>query len=279
MNYIKRIKIKYQKNGFWELICYFLNKVGIKAGFKFSLINKKILLYKKIYKISKNKVVDGLYKSLILPENYNWNKGNTDLTAKLLGCYEEQVQEKIVEIKKKYNLKYLIVFGAGEGFHALGLMKKKIFYKAYLFEKDAITRNILIKNAKINRIKNINIFTNANFSIMDNFLEKKLQKKTLYLVDIEGEEFNLFNKKNLNYYKFSHLIVENHENFIKNSKLKNKFFKLINNNFNITYLNNGSRNPFKFKKLDFLNDDERWLIMSENRPYKMNWLILNPKSN
>ena len=64
---------------------------------------------------------------------------------------------------------------------------------------------------------------------------------------------------------------------IKNSKLKNIFFKLINKNFNVNYLENGSRNPHKFKYLDFLNDDEKWIIMSENRPCAMNWLILSPK--
>ena len=48
-------------------------------------------------------------------------------------------------------------------------------------------------------------------------------------------------------------------------------------NFNVNYLENGSRNPHKFKILDFLNDDEKYLIMSENRPCTMNWLILSPK--
>jgi hypothetical protein len=97
---------------------------------------RKFNLYKKIEKITKHKVVNGYYKSLILSKNYNWNKDDVDLSPKLLGCYEEQVQEKIIELKKKNNLKYLVVFGASEGFHALGLMKNKFFNKAYIFEKD-----------------------------------------------------------------------------------------------------------------------------------------------
>ena len=104
-----------------------------------------------------------------------------------------------------------------------------------------------------------------------------MQQKTLFLIDIEGEEFNILNKKNLPYYKNSYLIIENHQDFIENSKLKNIFFKLINKNFNVNYLENGSRNPHKFKILHFLNDDEKYLIMSENRPCTMNWLILSPK--
>jgi hypothetical protein len=237
---------------------------------------KKINLYKKISKITKHKVVNGYYKSLILSKNYSWNKYNVDLSSKLLGCYEEQVQEKIIQIKKKNNLKYLVVFGASEGFHALGLIKNKFFSKAFIFEKDDQSRKILINNSKINKIKKINIFAEADFSSIASFLNKN-GKKTLFLIDIEGEEFNILNKKNLPYYQNSFLIIENHANLIKNSKLKNIFFKLINKNFNVNYLENGSRNPHKFKYLDFLNDDEKWIIMSENRPCTMNWLILSPK--
>ena len=97
-------------------------------------------------------------------------------------------------------------------------MKNKFFNKAYIFEKDNRTRNLLIKNSLINKIKNINIFSEANFYCIANFLKKNCNK-TLFLIDIEGEEFNILNKKNLPYYKNSYLIIENHQDFIENSKL------------------------------------------------------------
>jgi len=276
MNYLKKIYIKYEKDGIWRIVSILLKKIGIKTTYTSFMHKKKFNLYKKISKITKHKVVNGYYKSLILSKNYSWNKYNVDLSSKLLGCYEEQVQEKIIQIKKKNNLKYLVVFGASEGFHALGLIKNKFFSKAFIFEKDDRSRKILINNSKINKIKKINIFAEADFSSIASFLNKNA-KKTLFLVDIEGEEFNILNKKNLPYYQNSFLIIENHANLIKNSKLKNIFFKLINKNFNVNYLENGSRNPHKFKYLDFLDDDEKWIIMSENRPCAMNWLILSPK--
>jgi hypothetical protein len=48
--------------------------------------------------------------------------------------------------------------------------------------------------------------------------------------------------------------------------------------FKVKILNDGSRNPNLLKKLENLNDDEKWLLMSENRPSRMNWIILIPKS-
>lgn len=279
MNYLKRIYIKYERDGIWRVISILLKKLNINTTYSSFIHKKKVLLYKKISEITKHKVIDGYYKSLTLSKNYNWNKVDIDLSPKLLGCYELQVQEKIIKLQKINNLKYLVVFGASEGFHALGLMKNKFFRKAYIFEKDDKTRDILIKNSKINKIKKIKIFSEANFSVIANFLNKKEQQKTLFLIDIEGEEFNILNEKNLPFYKNSHLIIENHQDFIKNLKLKKIFFKLIYENFNVSCLYNGDRNPHKFKDLYFLNDDEKYLIMSENRPCTMNWLILSPKYN
>jgi len=279
MNYVKRIYIKYQKDGIWRVVSFLLKKIKIQTKYSSFIHKKKTLLAKDIIKLTKCIVGSGYYKSLKLKGDYNWNKDNIDISSKLLGCYEQQVQEKIIELKNKYKLKYLINFGAGEGFHALGLIKNNYFRKALCFEIDKLTRNILIDNIKINKInKKILIFSKANFKDIANNLNAIKLKRSLFLVDIEGEEFNLFNQKNLIYYKNSFLIIENHQNFFKNKKIKNVFFKLINKNFNVKILNDGGRNPNLIKKLENLNDDEKWLLMSENRPSRMNWIILIPKS-
>jgi hypothetical protein len=279
MNYVKRIYIKYQKDGIWRVVSFLLKKIKIQTKYSSFIHKKKTLLAKDIIKLTKCIVGSGYYKSLKLKGDYNWNKDNIDISSKLLGCYEQQVQEKIIELKNKYKLKYLINFGAGEGFHALGLIKNNYFRKALCFEINKLTRNILFGNIKINKInKKILIFSKANFKDIANNLNAIKLKRSLFLVDIEGEEFNLFNQKNLIYYKNSFLIIENHQNFFKNKKLKNVFFKLINKNFNVKILNDGGRNPNLIKKLENLNDDEKWLLMSENRPCRMNWIILIPKS-
>lgn len=279
MNYVKRIYIKYQKDGIWRVVSLLLKKIGIQTKYSSFIHKKKTFLAKNIIRLTKCIVDYGYYKSLKLKEDYNWNKNNIDISSKLLGFYEQQVQEKIIELKNKYKLKYLINFGASEGFHALGLIKNSYFHKALCFEMDKTTKNILIDNIKINKInKKILVFSRANFKDITNNLNTVQLKKSLFLVDIEGEEFTLFNKKNLIYYKNSFLIIENHENFFKNKKLKAIFFKLINKNFKVEILNDGGRNPNLIRKLENLNDDEKWLLMSENRPSRMNWIILIPKS-
>jgi len=277
MNYFKRIYIKYEKDGIWRIISLLLKKIKIQTKYSSLIDKKKYLLAKDIIKLTKCVVCNGYYKSLKLKAGEKNNR--IDISSKLLGFYEQQVQEKIIELQKKYKIKYLINFGAEEGFHALGLVKNNYFRKALCFEIDKLTRSKLIDNIKINKIsKKILVFSQANFKDIVNNLNSTQLKKTLFLVDIEGEEFNLFNKKNLIYYKNSFLIIENHQNFFKNKKLKNDFFEIINKNFKVKILNDGARNPNIIERLETLNDDEKWLLMSENRPFRMNWIVLTPKS-
>ena len=47
--------------------------------------------------------------------------------------------------------------------------------------------------------------------------------------------------------------------------------------FNLEILENGARNPYLIPEIKDLDDDERWLIVSEGRKLSMNWLIFTPK--
>ena len=67
------------------------------------------------------------------------------LSPKLLGIYEEQVQNKIIQLKKDHNLKYMVNFGSGEGYHAIGLLKNNYFEKCICFEIDKNTKGYLKK--------------------------------------------------------------------------------------------------------------------------------------
>ena len=48
--------------------------------------------------------------------------------------------------------------------------------------------------------------------------------------------------------------------------------------FNLEILNNGSRNPYEIAEIKYFDDDEKWLLVSENRKQTMNWLIFIPKN-
>ena len=278
MNFIRKVNSiipTYQKHGLDGLIFELLKNLKLNTKFVSIIDKKKYVIEKKIIKISNKTILGGLYKSTKLTCQTHWQ--GFDISSKLLGLYEEQVQNKIVYLKKKFGLEYLINFGSGDGYHLVGLIKNDYFKKGLAFEINEYGRKQIEENLKINNLKQkVGIFKEANFDEIKNEINSVQLKKTLYLVDIEGGEFELFNEKNIDAFRDSYLIIENHD-FLSDQNKVNKFLNLMDKYFHLEILNNGTRNPFLIPEIKDLDDDERWLIVSEGRKRSMNWFIFTPK--
>ena len=271
MNYFQRIKAKLDKDGLEHVISYFLKKIGYKTKYSSLAEKKKVLLSKKVYKITKGKTVFGLYTGTRF-------KYYTNCANKLTGQFEEQVQEAIFKIKKNYHLNFLINFGAGEGFHTIGPIRNRWFSRAIAFENDIKEKKILLENIKINKCNNkIKVLNDANFEDVNKNLSKKDLKKTLFLVDIEGEEFRLFIQKNINHFRNSFLLIECHDFYIKDKKIVKNFYNLLNKYFKTEIIYSSSRNPFLVKELNNFTEQDKWLSIIESRQQPIHWIICVPK--
>ena len=276
---IKKLK-KYSKiyciNGFDGVYLYFFNKNIKKTGLNNFIDKKKNILGKKIEKLSNGKILYGPYAGTRFVNEHEWS--NTDLAAKYLGSYELQIQKEITSLSKKFKLNTFVDLGAAEGFHIISLLKKKYFKKGFAFEIQKKSRNLLKKNALKNGVlKKLKIFDKANFYSLKKNLLNINQKKTLFLVDIEGNEYSLFDEDFCDYFAKSFFIIEDHDFNIKDDNLIKVFKKNINKKFNVKIINDISKNPFFFKILKNFNDDEKYLMMSEGRLKTMQWIILFPK--
>lgn len=282
---LSKIKKYYQKEGFYVFIIHFINFFFLKFFRSAIHINTplhkyKIYLVKRIIEISNNRIINGLYKNVYFNFDSGTHWNYFDISSKLIGVYEQQVQLKIIEIQKKFKLKNLVNIGAGEGYHIVSLIKNNYFEKGYAFEINENGQNIIKKNIiKNNIVDRIEVLGEGNFNSIKRNIDTKKISKTLFLIDIEKQELNFFNKNNVNFFKNSFFIIEYHGNinFNKLNAKEKKFFTLIKNNFKLEVVKNSERNPFKLSLLEEFNDDERWLMMSETRPVEMVWLALTPK--
>lgn len=279
MNFLKKIiqtPHLIHNSGFDIFIYKVLSKLGVKLEYHSILERTKYYLEKKIIKLTKKKVILGIYKNLFLNCKCNWP--GFDFSSKLLGVYEEQVQKEIKILASKNNLKTIVQFGSADGYHILGLLKNGIFKNGYAFEMDYKSFKFSVDNKKKNRLGNKLKIINekANFDIVEKYINDKNLKKTLFLIDIEGDEYNLFNENNIKKYLKSFFIIEDH-NFAPHKFKRKNFFNLVKKKFNIYFLNNTSRDPFKYNLIKEFSDDEKWLIMSEGRPHSMRWIVMQPK--
>jgi len=272
---LNKFRHAYSRHGLIGFTNVLLGKIGFKFRFKTPLDKIIFQLGKNIEKLTKNKILGGVYKNTYLEINKNWS--GHDTSSKFLGLYELELQEKINKIQNTKNLKkkYLVNLGAGEGFHLIGLLKKKLFKFGIVFESDEVAKNILKSNLNKNKIKNkVTILDKASSDFLQNNILKKINlNQCLFLIDIEGDEFKVLNNNNLNKLKKSILIIEIHDFYFPSKSL----IKNLNKKFKTQILTTENRNLSKFKILDNFHDTEKWLLVNEGRPKKMEWVVCIPR--
>ena len=99
MNILKKIKSiipTYQKHGIDGLLYAILKNLKINTMYVSIIDKKKFYIGKKIINLSNKEVINGVYKSTKLTCKTHW--GGFEISAKLVGFYEKQVQEKIIFI-------------------------------------------------------------------------------------------------------------------------------------------------------------------------------------
>jgi len=105
---IKKYYALYSAYGLYSAIIIILNNLIYRLVKKRLLLtpieHHKNYLNKKIIKISNSKVMSGKYKSTHLEIKSHWSK--FDFASKLMGLYEEQIQNLIVDIQKKIILNH-----------------------------------------------------------------------------------------------------------------------------------------------------------------------------
>ena len=276
MKKIKKLKEIRSVYGWQGIINKFLRKLRLIEKHDYFLGEKLDKLENEIMKISNNLVLNGHYKDTYLSCKTNWK--SRDNCSKLLGIYESQVQDKIIQEQKKNNLINIVNFGAADGYHILGLIKKGYFENGYAFEIDKITKNYLEENINKNNLDGkIKTFFEANFDIIFKNISDNDLKKTLFLIDIEGQEFELLNESILKRLMHSYLLIENHDFIQSNKNLTNIFQQNIKRFFNIEIIEYSSKNPFQINLLKNFSEIDKWLMMNEGRPQTMHWIYLTPK--
>ena len=95
-NYYKVIKI-FKKYTLIDILFLIFKKLKL-INYNSFIEKRKLKLEKEIISLTKKRVIHGLYKGIHLNCRSNWGVG--DYSSKLLGSYEMQVQEKIIELKK-----------------------------------------------------------------------------------------------------------------------------------------------------------------------------------
>jgi len=249
------------KNATQELIVW-LRRYGTQDR-KLQRIKKK--LSKKYSKDFKDQIQTGLFQGMIFKNN-GW--GCSESFSMLLGTYEIEVQEVIAKICP--NIKNFIDIGAASGYYAVGVSCKFENIITYAFESNKANQKILLKISELNNVT-------SKIKIFDKFIGKipfKLDfANSLFLFDIEGEEYALIDAAFISATAGSHFIIELHGN--DQNKINDLITRFSTGNDISFTTANTNKVLLRMSHFDF-TENELALLASEGRAKHGKWLLVCP---
>lgn len=231
---------------------------------------------KLVYEHYDGRVAFGIHNGLKLRSESVWGGGN-DLASKILGTYEQSIQNTLVQYSGKgYTL---IDVGAADGFYAVGGVFSGAFEEVICFEITSEGRHATPETARLNAVEDkIKILGEATKTNLVEQINSRGQ--CLVLVDIEGAEFALFDSELLAVGSTkADWIIEIHENRAPNGKTSlSELIAMAENWYSTKVIYQAPIDPARYKILHDFNDNMRLLAFSEGRSQAPKWLYLRRKS-
>lgn len=239
---------------------------------------RRALLSEHLHGRFQGAVAYGPLKGFAIDLKQVWG-GLGELGGKLVGFYEREVLDTIFRPGRP-RWRCLVNIGAGDGYYAVGLLKAGAVPMSLCFEADEHARASIAGCAALNGVANrVAIHGRADSGFLHSEAVRGLAlADCLFIVDIEGGEFSLFNDEALALLRHSELIIELHGGFFPDHpNIGNAFVQRLNEVFHCRLLTTTARDPSTIPELNNMNDMDRWLICAEGRPHLMRWVHCLPR--
>jgi hypothetical protein len=226
----------------------------------------------KVAQIFEYRISYGVFKGMNIVPEFTWNKA--DVGAMILGLYEKEV----IQVLEKNPGSTLINLGAGDGYYAIGGVVSGLFQNSIAFEMNPNSRKVIREGLKLNSATNkVRILGEAHKDFWKSLqLPPEMLHGCLVLSDIEGGEFEIFDRPAFEYFKSSIIIIEIHDWVAEGSeKLKDLVFS-SEKTHRAEEIRTTGRDLSAIPEVATFSDSDRWLLCSEGRPILMRWLVFYP---
>jgi hypothetical protein len=223
------------------------------------------------------RVAYGPFAGLQLDPQSWWSAA--DRGGMILGCYEAQVLRVLQSLC--VGARSMVDVGAADGYYAVGAVKAGMVPLAFCFEMSPAGQAVIRSNAAANGVADkIAVAGIADAEFLDWIPEDYWNEDdaSVFLVDIEGAEFDLLTSNVLERLRKSRIIVELHEAKGVSPSEVDALIERAAPHFQCDVITSGPRDPGAIQELAAWSDDDRWLLMSESRSYDMRWLVMTPTS-
>lgn len=239
---------------------------------------RRLALGQRLAAATGNVIQHGPLSGYRLPSISTWREA--DNSAKLLGLYEQEVQNLLAQLAPARRV--LVDLGGADGFYAVGTVAAGLFERSIVYELAAESRaNISAHAAESGVADRVSIHGAADSRFTRQLMASGLElSNCVVLIDIEGCEFEVLTPECLYDLRHSHVIIEVHD-FLRPGTGPAELQTLIEcaqAYFHVTELRTGARDLSPIPLLsDHWTDTDRWLLCSESRAKLMSWLWFSPK--
>ncbi len=206
----------------------------------------------------------GPFRKMLLTNEVIWGTG--DIAAKLLGTYEQELHGAIeCAIGRMPDVVYNV--GAAEGYYAIGFAQRLPDALVIAIDTNPAAQEIISRAASANRVAIISqpVFDSEILACLS------AREHGLIFMDTEGAEAELLNAETVAKLGNCDVIIECHEHVHQDvtEDLRIRFCRTHDTEI----ITEGWRNPNAIPLLRKMCSLDRWLVVNENRPSTMQWLV------
>lgn len=198
------------------------------------------------------------------------NRGDGDVSPKLLGTYEQDIQPALDQFAQRaYDS--IIDVGCAEGYYSIGLALRFPGVPVFAFDTDEEALAILMEGAALNGCAEQ--MRPGGFCDPDALIALLDQHpRSLLIIDCEAYEKVLFGDPRVaEAARRSDAIIECHD--LWDPEITPTIRRTLKDTHDVRCIEAGARNPYVFPFLREWDDWDRWMAVWERRIGVQNWLV------
>jgi hypothetical protein len=203
---------------------------------------------------------------MILPSHSSWGN-NGDFLGKCLGLYEADLHDSLSKAALR-EPEAVINVGCAEGYYAVGLAILMPSAIVYAFDIDPAAREICQQAAVDNRVsERLHVRGLCTPETLSDIISR--YNRLFIMLDCEGAELQLVDPSKVAELSRCDLLIELHDFVVPG--VTEKLSARLRTSHQLISISQGGRNP-NLEQLSIYTEDDRWLMVSEQRPTIMSWL-------
>ena len=266
----------YKMSTFRKKINYIMDKFGYKIEkaspairFHQAALEYNLILSKQICEEYDYTVQAGAFIGLRLLPNPSW--GALDVTAKLVGAYEEQLSPLILEAVAQ-RPDCVVNIGCADGYYAVGLRRLLPDAAVLAFDIDPRAEAELAQTESLNGVR---VAYHAGYDWARPLPEIMACSKPFFVLDCEGAEQHL-PEIPAELVAKSTFLIETHDSNVPG--VTRQLSEFLSPSHAVVEIVEGGRNPFLYPALRNLDCLEKYLLLSEFRGRdSVKWIYAAPK--